>query len=353
MADEKYFFISNDTPSEELPQPAAPIDTPEKIVQDLFHAEKEIASETLRLVRSRHGHEKEQWARALAEKENELSAIRTRLSEMEERILNLRRQLDEERQIQLEQTRISAINMEKQRQADHKKWEIIAEKVKDFRIAAQDAHNKYLHEQERAQKIKKLYYNKEKSLNEQLRIKEDELLTIKEQLNNKEELWLRDQSRRDDEIHALQLKTEELEQTIVSERQHHSRIIEKKDTDASQLQNALHETIIQLNIQRKKKEDAEEHAVHLQQRIQSMENEALKLKQQIDQERIKWEKTIHDERQAFEKSMQDYSTREATLKNTLDEKLSRQEQSISLLEQQLNNEQKLRKDAEKNHLNKT
>ncbi len=74
------------------------IDSPEMIVRDLLKTEKDIALETLRLMRSRYEKERLEWEKLYGGKENEINNLKKKLDESESRLGRVRAQLDDEKQ---------------------------------------------------------------------------------------------------------------------------------------------------------------------------------------------------------------------------------------------------------------
>ena len=62
---------------------AESIDSPDQIIKDLLSAEKQIAEETIRLMKTRFEREKDQWKSLHADKERELLSVKSKLSQQE------------------------------------------------------------------------------------------------------------------------------------------------------------------------------------------------------------------------------------------------------------------------------
>ncbi len=342
---EKYFPLPLDihvVPSAH----SLPIDSPEKIVQDLMETEKQITAETLRLIRSRHDHEKTQWEKLFSEKEREVLAYKRQMTETEERLKQIQKQFQEEREVQLEHLHLSAQEIDAKRKTEQKKWNDIAEKVREFRESAEAAQNKLAEEQERIAKLKKAVAYQEQQWKDKFVTKEEDLHRLREQMIQKEQFLLTEQAKKEEERHLLQEQLSALQQTLVDERQYLGKTAEKKDSDIAKLQHALQNTIIQLNQMRVRGDQAEEKILDLQKQLQTHETDKQTTLQAMEQERIEWKKTWQEEQSRWENYKQECVLREQTLQKETEEQTKRILQSAGIVEQQLAEEQRLRQEAQ-------
>ncbi|MHB9154401.1 MAG: hypothetical protein ACYC5N_01755 [Endomicrobiales bacterium] len=350
--DEKEIISSPDVylhlANQELPLPGnmPAVDTPEKITQDLLKTEKEIASSMLVAFRARHAKEKSQWEMIYSEKQQESLLLRTRLAEAEERLKQLRGQWEEERQTRLEEIRLSAQGVENKKQAEKKKWEFIADEVRGFREAAVAAQGRLAEEQGKTEKLKKTSAEIEKEWKEKVYARDEDILKLRERQALREENWLKTLARKDEEIHLLQDQLGNVQQSLNDERQYQGKVVEKKDTDLEGLQRSLQDTVMQLSLERQKLDENAARITELQKTIQALEDEARKKAMEYEQERSQLLKTFREEQSGWEKYKQEYIVREETLQGETEEQIRRILKSVSIIEQQHSDEQKLRKEAE-------
>lgn len=331
---------------EEKERTAGIIESPERIMRDLLQTEKEIAAESLTLFRRRYEKEKGQWEAMLSEKERRLLETRARLEEASLKIKELQRQIDAESQGEIDRLKLASAEMESRKAAETKKWQVIEDEIRSFREAATDAQNKLLSERDRVIQLRKNFEQAEKLLKEQLAAKEEEILELKEISLKKEEAYLRDKALKEEEVSLLQEQVRAHQETITQERAYHAKVAEEKDKNIYELQKALQETIIQLTSARQKGDKLEEKIAELQKYSEKQEDEAKNMKQALEQERLSFQRALQEEQANFEKIRQEYQNREDNNRKENAEASARLTKSNELLEQQLNEEQRLRKVAE-------
>jgi hypothetical protein len=322
------------------------IDSPEMIVRDMLKTEKEIALETLRVMRSRNEKERFEWERLYGGKEREILDLKKRLGESEERIRSMKTQLDDERQKLVEQVRQKAKEFESERLSGIKKWEIIDEEIKSFRTASQNSQARLLKEQENIEILKREAQKKEKYLQERINANDDETAKLKEQLLNKEETLLKYKSEKDEEVRLLQDSVASLKSILSDEKQEKGKVIEKNETDLESLKKALQDTVIQLNIERSKKEGALEALEKQALRIKELEEELKKTAQKYESDRAGLMESYREEQSAWEKYKKEFAVREESLRRETEEQVTRILKSVEIIEQQLSEEQRLKKTAE-------
>ena len=216
---------------EATPVHLQPLDSPDQIIKDLLAAEKQIAEETVRIMKMRHDREKDQWLRLHADKERELLNVRSKLTEQEAQVKNLKSQIREMDDIQIEQAKRTAEEVQNYRARERKKWDEIAEEVRNFRELAVGAQDRLKTEQERLDQIKKTYRIQEDLLKQQLQQSEEEVFTLKERLARQEETYLKEKSQRDDEIAALTESLATLKKDTDASLSEKGHIIQRRDED--------------------------------------------------------------------------------------------------------------------------
>jgi hypothetical protein len=219
---------------------------------------------------------------------------------------------------------------------------VISDEVRDFREAAQDAQKKLLGEQEQVRQLKKHLAVQEECWKGQVNSQEDELLEFKEKLLRKEEVLLTSQTESGDKISALQEHIRVLEKNIEEERQCNARVTEKKDSDLARLQKGIQDTIISINMERQKKEDAEEKIIELQEQLRSRDEELTKARDVNERELLEWKKTRQEEQAAWEKAKQEFISSEGSLRQDLGEQFKLVSKSLAIAEQQLAEEHRVR-----------
>ena len=108
---------------EDVPLTLKSLDSPDQIIKDLLAAEKQIAEETVRLMKMRHDREKDQWLRLHADKERELLTLKAKLMEQESQVKNLKNQIREMDDVQIEQAKRTAEEVQAYRARERKKWD--------------------------------------------------------------------------------------------------------------------------------------------------------------------------------------------------------------------------------------
>lgn len=321
-------------------------DSPERIMRDLMQTEKEIASETLLLLRSRFEKEKTQWESHLQEKQRLILELQAKNNESSIKISSLQEQLDEEAQKQIDQLRLLSHETEARKLSDAKKWQLIEDEIKNFRETAAGAQNKLISERDRIIGLKKTFEYNENLFKEHINSKEEEIMQLKELSLKKEEAYLRDKSLKEEEIHLLHEQLKNLNETISGERQYNAKITEEKDKSIFDLQQGLQSTMIQLTAERQAAEKYEGKINDLQKAISKLEDDNKKIGQSFEEERLSLHRTLREEQTSFDKFKQEASQREDTLKKETAEQIGRLAKSGEIIEQQFNEEQRLRKIAE-------
>lgn len=328
------------------PDPAMPVDSPDKIVRDLLKTEKDIATETMRMLRSKHERERGQWETIFSGKEREILALKGRMQEAEDRLKSVQERFEEERQYRIEQISASAHDIESRRLTDDKKWQAVADEVHSFRESASQAQRKVSEEQAKADQVKRGFAKQEKLLKEYALNLEDEIARLKEQLVAREEAALKTEARLKDEIHVIQEQLTSLQQTVHDERQYQGKLVEKKDVDLSSLQKALQDTIVQLNTERGVREATAADLSEAVKKIHELEEQMVTARQEREAERTEWMKSVQEEQSSWEKYKQEYAQREEALRKETEDQVQRILRSVEIIEQQLSDERKQRADTE-------
>ncbi|MBN1622541.1 MAG: hypothetical protein JW871_08120 [Endomicrobiales bacterium] len=321
-------------------------DTPENIIKDLLQAEKDVATETLNVMKRRYEKERSNWEKIFIGKENEILSIRTKLTETEERLKNVQKIINEERMLQLEKLQLEAKDIENKKNYDNKKWNRISDEIKKFREDALIAGKRLLDEQNRVRQVKRLFTDKQNTLMEQIRAKEEEFHQFYETALKKEEGWLRAEAQRDEEISFLRGQVANLQETINEERKQQSNVLEKKDTDIGKLEQSNRDISDKLNNEVQVRMKLEEKVEQQKHRLNEVEEEKNKIRQEAEKTFLELKKTWQEEQSSWEKYKQDITSREQSLKAETEEQMVRILKSVEILEKQLAEEQKQRKDVE-------
>lgn len=296
---------------EDVPVSLKSLDSPDQIIKDLLSAEKQIAEETVRLMKMRFDRDKDQWLRMHADKERELLSVKGRLMEQERLVKSLKNQLREFDEVQIEQAKRNADEVQNYRSRERKKWDEIADEVRNFRELAVGAQDRLKTEQERIDQIKKTYRIQEGLLKQQLQAAEEEVLTLKERMARQEESYLKEKSTRDDEIAALTESLASLKRETDASLTEKGQIIQRRDEDIVKVQDALQELIIQLNAERNAKNILLEKVSAQEKQIDSLTDEQKRLLAQQEQDTKNWQKIIEDERAVWERFRAELSVKEA------------------------------------------
>jgi hypothetical protein len=296
---------------EDVPLHLKSLDSPDQIIKDLLAAEKQIAEETVRLMKMRHDREKDQWLRLHADKERELLSLKGKLLEQEAQVKNLKNQLNEMDEVQIEQAKRSAEEVQAYRTRERKKWDEIAEEVRNFRELATGAQDRLKTEQERLDQIKKAFRIQEELLKQQLQQAEEEVFTLKERIARQEETYLKEISRRDDELSSVKEALATLKKETDTSLTEKSQIIQRRDEDIVKVQDALQELIIQLNAERQAKNILLEKVSAQDKQIADLTDEQKRLLAQQELDNHNWQKILDDERQVWERFRSELSVKEA------------------------------------------
>jgi hypothetical protein len=201
--------------------------------------------------------------------------------------------------------------LQSRRARERKKWDEIAEEVRNFRELATGAQGRLKTEQERLNQIKKTYRIQEDLLKGQLQQAEEEVLTLKERIARQEETYLKDKSQRDNEIAGLNESLSVLKKDSDAALAEKGQIIQRRDEDIAKVQDALQELIIQLNAERNAKTILLEKVSAQEKQIASLSDEQQRLIAQRDIDTHNWQKILDDERQAWERFRSELSVKEA------------------------------------------
>ncbi|HBU69992.1 MAG TPA: hypothetical protein DEE98_06355 [Elusimicrobia bacterium] len=343
--DKNNSFMNFSIQKETTPRPVTP-DNPDKIVQDLLNTEKEISSETLRLVRSRHEKEKEGWTKIISEKESIILSLRSKLEETENILKAAKQRLNDERSLDIVRLEEKSREAELRRITEKKKWDEISEKLKDYKAASEISEKALAAERERIIHIKRAHEEAVKRLNDELKKRDDELRALRDNIYKKETSLLKAASDKDNELFELKAKIEQLAKTHGFEMENIKKSAEKKDSDIQKLQNALQDTIIQLNALRNSNEALQQQAVSYKEELAGKETLVAQLKLLSEHEKIEAEKIRLDAQRSATESKEEASRQIEVLKNDHLEQIKRLAQSAEMFEQQLDDEKKLRAELE-------
>ena len=78
-------------------------ENPKKISEYIFRTEKEIAQEKLNILKARFEKEKSRFEKSLLENQHQILELRSKLEDAASKIKTLDKELDQERQINIEQ----------------------------------------------------------------------------------------------------------------------------------------------------------------------------------------------------------------------------------------------------------
>ena len=322
------------------------LDSADKIVKDLLQAEKDIVSENLFLLKSKYEKEKANWERIFSQKEQEALSFRAQLTEAQGRLKQLQSQFDNEKHNTLEQMKERIREIEDKKLSDEKKWEQVRDEIGRFKEEANIAEKKYSKEQDKTSRIKKTFLEQQISLSEVLKQKEEELMDAKEDFLRKEEGWLHEKRRLDEEISILKDQVAGLEQIVKDERQSNDKTNERKDTKLNSVEDAYKNTLAQLNLKLQKEKELENALYEKQNTIKNIEDEKDKLRHEAEQNHMQYRKTLAEEQSKAEKTAKETALREEYLKKEAEKQLKHVVNQVQILEQQFSEEQKLRKDTE-------
>jgi hypothetical protein len=314
---------------EAVPFTLKSLDSPDQIIKDLLAAEKQIAEETVRLLKMRHDRDKDQWLRLHADKERELLNVKARLLEQEAHVKNLKNQIREIDETQVEQAKRSAEEVQAYRTRERKKWDEIADEVRNFRELATGAQDRLKTEQERLDQIKKTYRIQEELLKGTLQQAEEEVFTLKERMARQEETYLKEKSQRDDEIAELTESLAALKKETDASLTEKGQIIQRRDEDIIKVQDALQELIIQLNAERQAKNILLEKVSEQDKLIGDLTDEQKRLLSQQELDTHNWQKIIEDERAAWERFRAELSVKEAITHVELEQQIRQILQRLS------------------------
>jgi len=322
------------------------IDSPEMIVRDLLKTEKDIAFETLRIMRSRYEKERLEWEKLFGNKERDISDLKNRLEESEGRLKGIRDQLDEEKHRLVEHVREKASEFEAQRLADKNKWDLIGDEVNNFRETSRVTQAKLAGEQERSELLKRQAQKNEKALQERLNSRDEDIAKLKEQILAKEEILLKYRSEKDEEVRLMQESLAALKNIFEHDKLEKGRALDQKEADLESLKKALQETVVQLNSDRKMKEDALEASQKQALRISELEEELKTTARRYESDRAEFSEAFREEQAAWEKYKKDFVAKEEALRKETEEQVTRILKSVGIIEQQLAEEQQSKKAVE-------
>jgi hypothetical protein len=337
---------SRTTHSSFLHQPTPVPESPDTIMQSLMETEKEISAETRLLMQSRHVRERGHWEKIYAEKERELQELKVRLADAEAQMVRLQAQNEQERAAQTEQLQVIARDQESRQKAEKKKWEVVADEVRGFRDSEAQMHAKYLTEQEKAAQAKKAYAALEQQYTEQGREKDEELFRLKEKLVAREEASLQARGQAEKDLSAAEERYAKLQQELLDEREYQSKLIGKRDTDLARLQSALQDVIIQLNSERNKVTVAEQRIKSLEEQLHQRDEEVKASRESLAQEKAAWEKQCREEQAHWQRQQQEAGARSEIQAREAHEQVVRAQKAVALLEQQVTEETRARKEGE-------
>ncbi len=324
--------------------------SPESVVNELLNTEKQMAEETIRLIRQRSAREKEQWNKVFQSKENEVLQLKNQLGLAEEKVKQLQAKLAEEREASIGHIKVQAIEFETQKKQQQKKWGMVEDEIRKYRQEAENARSKFLEIQNQLANFKEEARKSEERLKEMVSNKEEEILSIKEKLLLSEQNYLKDKHRLQETINNLEQKTNRLELSLSDEKLYQEKIIQKKDHELSQTKESLLEKIETITKLEEKRIDEEQKRINAEEKLYHYELEHQKLRQALEEERASWRKRWEEEKASWEKIKEDYSKREESLKVETESHIERIMETLSIIEKQLSEEKSARLSAEQKNV---
>jgi hypothetical protein len=321
-------------------------DSPESIIAELSKTEREIAYQSLRSAERKLEKERAQWEKICAEKEAEILKQRTKLEDAKERTTSLEKQITAQNQESIEQLKISSRELDIKRKTEEKKWQIISEEVKSFRESEKKMEAGYLAEQEKNTLLKRRLADLEFALKGQITQAEEEIFQLKELVVRKEEDSLKQAIAKSDEINRLNEQILKLTQDLENESKYNKKHLEKKETDITNLQKAINESIIQINELRLQGDKIREIVSEKDKEIREKEEQIKKLSDAHAEEKQELLRSFNDQKLEWEKEKQGMLLeKEYLLKDTQD-KIRSSQDSAQVNESHLRDEQKIRQEAE-------
>lgn len=325
---------------------ASPLDTPQTIFSDILNTEKEIAQETLKLFRSRYERERENWEKLFSEKEQERLHLARQLNEAQERIKTLDHHINEERQNQIKQVQSSARDLDRRRLRDEHTWEEISDEIKDYRDQSMNSQQRLLSEQERLRQLKTAFSEQQQKLKAELAEKDAEFNRLQESATQREEGWIHERSRYEENIQEFSGKLQSLERSLDEEHKQVAAQAGKTADESIGLKKISDDAAHKLNVEQESRRETERKLAEQQKLLDLLGMENEKLKNEAEQKRQDWRRLWQEEKRTWEEYKQGIIHTQDVLQHETSEKVERIVKSIDLVEQQLAQEQLLRKESQ-------
>jgi len=332
---------------EELEVQTSPVDTADTLVKDLIETEVYLAQKRIQILQGQHQKEKENWEQMYKKREQEIITLRDKLKDTEMKLARLQDEYNQLRLEEIERLKVSSEQIQLQRQKDKEKWDSIEQRIKTYRQIAEETQAKLLEEQANFTRLQEKYIERERLLQEEIKKNESEILSLKEQINYKEQEWLKNKDTYEQEILLLKEQIEKLQVIYTDEKKIKEKAVEKKDEELSKLQNTLQELTIKLIEEKHKNEKISSEIEQKNSLIEDLKQEKNKILLQLEQERKNWQETFNLEKEKWENANKEYIETEKLLRKESEEQINHLKSMIESLELQLNSEREIRFGLEK------
>jgi len=323
------------------------IDESGNILNDLARTETEMTNRTLQLLKMKYQREKENWNTLYAQREAEISGLKLKLQETQNKLKALLEKYDENRIVEIEKGKAQIEEIKLQKLQQEEKWKAIEQEIKFYKQITEITQNKLNEEQKRYIDLKEFYTKEEQKFREKINEYEEILMKQRQEIIDKQQSLLTTQSKYQEEIEQLKEKIKKLEDDAKQQRQEYLDVINKKDEEINKLQKTLQDTAIQILQQKHREEDLIKEINIKNKQIDSLQQQNKSILVEVEQERKNWKQAWDEEKKEWEKYRQEAIEKEKLLKEKTEEQLNNIISSMNSVEENLKSEIQKRINLEK------
>lgn len=315
----------------------------DNFIKDLLRTENEITQDTLNTLRNRYEREKEQWEKLSGERKNDVLSMKTKLSETEQRLKQLRDEYAQDKISELEQLKGSIDGLKEKREKEEKKWESVEDKIKLYRQLAEKNQERVINEQNRIVQIRERHEQESRLLRQDLNNRERDILKLQEEVTQKQQDWANERLKYEENTKQLTEQIKKLEEIFQNQQGEQFKSIEKKDENSVKLQKALQDVMVQFTQEKHINELLNDEINKRDKHIKEVEHQYQNMLEQMEGERNKWKQDWQKDITEWDQYKEISVEKEQKLKEETEDQLNRLISMIDSLEVQLNQERELNK----------
>lgn len=273
--------------------------------QEILNTRKDIALESLQILRSRYRREKEYWEDIFHKKNHEIKTLQGKLAQFERELSDTRGQLDNERLKGLEQLKTDIHSSEDKKKEFEHREEAFRKELGYYQCLAEDANSQLAIEKQNFMKLRDMWQTKEKAWGSLIGDREEETAKIRQEYAEKELELFQKQKKIEEDKDFLDLEVARLKSALEIEQRHSRDTSKDSQTKINEYQEALDKACKQFDMEKKLREININEFKQYKAEIQQLKEGRQRMLEEWDKERKEWRDLWEKERLIWEKRKQE------------------------------------------------